>query len=838
MNIRFYSILLISFSIIGFFGLDGFAQNSFSSPGKILAQLEQLQSKGKVLYVAAHPDDENTRLISYLVNEKHFRTAYLSLTRGDGGQNLIGNEQSEELGIIRTQELLAARRTDGAEQFFTRAFDFGYSKNPEETFRIWGKEQVLADVVLVIRHFKPDVIVTRFPTTGEGGHGHHTASAMLAQLAFDAAGDPKQFPESAKLYGAWKPKSLYYNSFKKFSDPNADMGGALRVDIGSFIPILGESVGEIASKSRSQHKSQGFGVALQRGEYFEYFDFLAGEKAQNSPFESISSGWEMQSVNDTIQKIIQSFNPLNPANSIPSLSRLYNRLKELPNEKKSEFHLHVLENILMNCAGFYAEFTAAKPSCFPGSTLPVSFNCINRSEANCKLISYKTFLSSSSSKQLNKSLNPNNLFNQKDTLVLPVAMTTSNPYWLENVHGKGLFTVNDLSRIGKPESDASISLEYQLEIGSCSFNRTIPLQYTWVDPVKGELKRRVEILPSTTAKVNQDLFVFNSPDKRFIEVTIETNLDTLSSELSLDLPTYLVCSNNNQKITLGKKSTSKQLYRFEVSVSPSRETKKDSVVDVRVMMGNGNTKNQFQTISIIDYDHIPLQTWVKPTVIKMTYVSMNRKGQKLLYIPGADDKVAACLKYAGYDLSIVQSSELTPEKLIGMDAVVVGIRAFNTNENMVAIMPYLLDFVRNGGTLIEQYNTKNRISELKAQPGPYSFEISNDRVTDENAEMKILVADHPIFNFPNKISQVDFSNWIQERGIYFPNKWDSKYTPLLECNDPNEKPLQGALLAAEYGKGKFIYTGLSFFRELPAGVPGAYRLFANMIAWSKYDGKE
>lgn len=835
MNIFLKLIFVINVFFFGFF--DVIAQNSFSPPGKILAQLEKLQSKGKVLYVAAHPDDENTRLISFLVNQQHFRTAYLSLTRGDGGQNLIGNEQSEELGIIRTQELLAARRTDGAEQFFTRAFDFGYSKNPDETFRIWGKEQVLADVVLVIRQFKPDVIVTRFPSSGEGGHGHHTASAILAQLAFDAAGDPKEFPESAKLYGAWKPKSLYYNSFKKFSDPKADMVGALKVDIGSFIPLLGESVGEIASKSRSQHKSQGFGVALQRGEYFEYFDYLAGEKAQNSPFESISSGWEMQSINDTIQYIIRTFNPLNPSKSISSLSRLYNRMKELPNEKKSEYHLHVLENILMNCAGFYAEFTATKSSCFPGSSLPVSFNCINRSETNCKLISYRTSLSSSSSKQLNKSLNPNNLFNQKDTLLLPVAMTTSNPYWLENVHGKGLFTVNDLSRIGKPESDAPITLEYQLEIGSCSFKRTIPLQYTWVDPVKGELKRGVEILPSTTAKVNQDLFVFNSPDNRFVEVTIETNLDTLSSELSLELPSFLVCPSNNQKINLGKKSASKQLYRFEVYVSPSREIKNDSVVDIRVMMGNGNTKNQLQTISIIDYDHIPMQTWVKPTVIKISYVNMNRKGEKLLYIPGADDKVAACLKYAGYDLSIVQSSDLSPEKLIGMDAVVIGIRAFNTNENMVAIMPYLLDFVKNGGMLIEQYNTKNRISELKAQPGPYPFEISNDRVTDENSEMKILVADHPIFNFPNKINQVDFSNWIQERGIYFPNRWDAKYTPLLECNDPNEKPLQGAMLAAEYGKGKFIYTGLSFFRELPAGVPGAYRLFANMIAWGKYDGK-
>lgn len=814
------------------------AQNSEYTPGKILAQIQQLNVTGKVLYIAAHPDDENTRLISYLVNEKHFRTAYLSLTRGDGGQNLIGNEQSEELGIIRTQELLAARRTDGAEQFFTRAFDFGYSKNPEETFRIWGKEQVLADVVLVIRQFKPDVIVTRFPTTGEGGHGHHTASAMLAQLAFDAASDPKQFPESANLYGVWKPKSLYYNSFKKFSEPNADMGTSLKLDIGSYIPLLGVSVGEIASKSRSQHKSQGFGVALQRGEYFEFFDFLAGEKAQNNPFESIGSGWEMQSINDTIQQIIQLFNPLNPTNSIPALSRLYNRMKELPNDKKSEYHLLVLENILMNCAGFYAEFTATKPSCFPGSTLPVSFNCINRSESKCKLVSYETSLSSSNSKQLSKLLNLNNLFIQKDTLALPVVLTTSNPYWLKNTHQKGLFTVNDVTRIGKPESDASITLNYQLEIGSCAFKRTIPLQYTWVDPVKGELKRRVEILPSTTAKVNQDLFVFNSPDKRFVDVTIETNQDTLSSELSLELPSYLVCSNNNQKINLGKKSNSNQLYRFEVNVSPTRDIKIDSLFDVQVMMGNGNQRNQLQTISIIDYDHIPMQTWVKPTVIKMTYVKMKSKGEKLIYIPGADDKVAACLKYAGYDITSVQPSALNPEKLKGVDVVVVGIRAFNTNENMATIMPYLLDFVKNGGTLIEQYNTKNRISELKAQPGPYPFEISNDRVTDENAEMKILVADHPIFNFPNKISQVDFSNWIQERGIYFPNKWDAKYTPLLECNDPSDKPLQGALLAAEFGKGKFIYTGLSFFRELPAGVPGAYRLFANMIAWGKYDGNE
>ena len=352
------------------------------------------------------------------------------------------------------------------------------------------------------------------------------------------------------------------------------------------------------------------------------------------------------------------------------------------------------------------------------------------------------------------------------------------------------------------------------------------------------MKRRVEILPSTTAQLNQELFVFNSSEQRIVELNIETNLDTLSSELSLELPSYFLCSNNNQKINLGKKSSSKQIYRFEVSSSPSREIKKDSVFEVRIMMGNGNQKIQLQTISRIDYDHIPLQTWVKPASLKMTYVNMNRKGEKLLYIPGADDKVAACLKYAGYDLSIVQSSELTPEKLIGIDAVIIGIRAFNTNENMVSIMPLLFDFVKDGGTLIEQYNTKNRISELKAKPGPYPFEISNDRVTDENAEMKILVADHPIFNFPNKISQVDFSNWIQERGIYFPNKWDSKYTPLLECNDPNEKPLQGALLVAEYGKGKFIYTGLSFFRELPGGVPGAYRLFANMIAWGKYDGKE
>ena len=532
-SISFLSILISFFSL---------AAQQQAAPGEILAQIHQLNTTGKVLYIAAHPDDENTRLLSWLANDRHYQTAYLSLTRGDGGQNLIGNEQSEELGLIRTQELLAARRTDGAEQFFTRAFDFGFSKNPEETFRIWDKEKILHDVVLVIRKFKPDVIITRFPTTGEGGHGHHTASAILAVDAFEAAADPSRFPEQVKLYGTWKTKSLYWNNFKKWRDPNADVSAALKLDIGSYLPLLGESVGEISARSRSQHKSQGFGVALQRGEILEYFDHLAGEKALIEPFEKLQEGWSDRAVTDSIQAIIQHFNFENPAMSVDALARLHVHLKKTPVLQQSKHHLQLLETILMNCIGFYGEFTAVDHFSNPGKRLNVTFNCINRSATPVKLISFKTDLPQALSNSTVKILAPNVLFSHKDTLQIPIDFPVSNPYWLAESHSEGLFTVNNLAQIGLPESQAPIQLEAEWQIGAARFSTVFPLHYTWVDPVKGELRRRVEIVPATTVSLNQDILILNQTDRRSLQITIETTADSLNTEVFLNLSDVFVCS--------------------------------------------------------------------------------------------------------------------------------------------------------------------------------------------------------------------------------------------------------------------------------------------------------
>ena len=809
---------------------------SQSAPGQIISQLHHLNSQGRVLYIAAHPDDENTRLLSWLANERHYRTAYLSLTRGDGGQNLIGNEQSEELGLIRTQELIAARNTDGAEQFFTRAFDFGFSKNPEETFRIWDKEKILSDVVLVIRKFKPDVIIARFPTTGEGGHGHHTASAILAGEAFEAAADEKRFPESAKLYGTWKTKSLYWNNFRKWRDPKADVSSALKLDIGSYLPLLGESIGEISAKSRSQHKSQGFGVALQRGEILEYFDHLAGEKAQTEPFENLKPGWKNKAISDSIVSIIQQFNPQNPASSIPALTRLYQAFQKLSPLENSDHHVQLLQDIILQCAGFYGEFKANKFAVNPGEAVPVSFSCINRSNQEIKLLSTRAILPNSILVECNKVLTNNEVYTRNDTLKLPAQLAISNPYWLNSPHAEGLFTVNELSQIGKPESEAPIQIETEWQIGTIHFLKRFPLNYLWVDPVKGELTRRVEVLPAITATVNEDVFILNQSDHRTVEITIETSANSANIDVTLDLPAYFHSSPSKISVQLGNGAPRKQIIKFDLSANPSRETKQDAVFTIGVMMMEGTNKKELMHISRIDYDHIPIQTWIKPAAFKAVYVNLNRVGENIVYIPGADDKVGDCLKQAGYTVNTIASGDVTTEKLKNVDAVIIGIRAFNTNENMSSLMPILLAYVQQGGTLIEQYNTKNWISDVSVQPGPFPFEVSRERVTDENAPMKRLITDHPIFNTPNQITDQDFTGWIQERGLYFPEKWDSHYTALLECNDPGEKPLQGALIVTEYGKGKFIYTGLSFFRELPAGVPGAYRLFANMIAWGKNDG--
>ncbi|MEX1189295.1 MAG: PIG-L family deacetylase [Bacteroidia bacterium] len=833
---------------------------SSAQPGEILQKMHQFGTVANVLYIAAHPDDENTRLISYLVNSRHYRTAYLSMTRGDGGQNLIGNEQTEELGLIRTQELLAARRQDGGEQFFTKAYDFGYSKNPEETFNIWNKKEILkpivytnqgikdvssnkedkysdniilSDVVWVIRNFRPDIIVTRFPTTGEGGHGHHTASAILAVEAFKAAADPNAYPSQLAYVEPWQTKRIFWNNFMRWRDPNADMSATMPLEINEFIPELGESVGEIAAYSRSSHRSQGFGSKPQYGELMEYFSQLDGDKAENDIMEGIPSTWARipsgKAIENGIKKAILEFKIDNAAASIPLLIKLNEELIKIPDFPGKKYKQAQLAEIILLCAGIHQEFNADQSEVSPGDSLKTELSITSRAPVGTILIK-GVFIKGA--KELNQNrtdtLVQGVTLEQKYVIAIPENAEFTNPYWLSEPHLEGRFEVKKYDQVGQADVDDAFKVIIKYSINGSEFLSEIPLEYRWVDPSRGELIKPCIIVPQVSAQVFPDLAVLSGNDEKLIRVELQGK-NLKGTTYSLDVPSSIFTV-EPASITITEDKPLHSL-NFKVSVSKNRMIKPDSTWNVSLKMNKNGNSSTVKTVTKIDYDHIPEQTWIKDATVKLVNLNLVKVGNSIAYLEGAGDKVDDCLTNAGYDVHMLQENEIRVDNLKQYQAVVIGIRAFNTREDMSIVMPVLLEYVKQGGNLIVQYNTKNWISDVQVVPGPYPLTVSRDRITEEDAELKILKPDHPLMNYPNKINKNDFEGWVQERGLYFPDKWAAEYTPLLAGSDSGEEEMQGILLAAEYGKGHFVYTGLSFFRELPAGVPGAYRLIANMISW-------
>lgn len=814
-----------------------FAQRSSA---EIRQQLHRLSTTASVLYIAAHPDDENTRLLSYLSQSLHFRTAYLSLTRGDGGQNLIGPETGEDLGLIRTQELLAARGVDGAEQYFSRAFDFGYSKNPEETFRIWNRDSILSDMVWVIRRFRPDVILTRFPTTGEGGHGHHTASAMLAVEAFEAAANPKRFVWQLRYAPVWKAKRLMWNNFMPSRNPVAPTKGMLKMDVGAYDGNLGLSMGEIASMSRSMHKSQGFGVKMQRGEIPEYFTHLAGDSAKVSFMDGIPTTWQRFSsttgFDSQIADIIRQFDPENAAATIPLLVQLYGDLQQVPDTFLRNHKIRLVEDILLNLAGIHHDFTAPKFEYAPGDTLTATYAFIYR-RGNMVSLSDLRLPGVTEPLKLGQKFSRNQLIERRIQLRIPESTPISNPYWLEKPHGEGRFEHPDRLMTGKPEGEARFWAEAEVIINGIAIKRRLPLQYKWVDPVKGELIRRVEIIPPLRGRSPQKVMQTDGKSPLELRFFVDVLRDSLQGKFSIDLDESSGFRVSPSAIDLDSlKGRSHQLV-FTLQMAPSRVDRKQFCSRINLLFQpKGSAKKEVVQESIrIDYDHIPVQTRHNPLNIKVCYAPMERGVARIGYVEGAGDEVAEALVGAGYKVDMLDEDRIRALDPKQTQAVVVGIRALNSREEMSTWMPLLLDYTKKGGTLILQYNTRNWISDVRVEPGPYPFEISRNRVTDETAEVKIVEPKHPLFNHPNAINAYDFEGWVQERGIYFTEKADSRYADLLRMADPGESEVGGALLYAPYGDGHFIYTGLAFFRQLPAGVPGAFRLFANLLSAGTYE---
>jgi len=801
------------------------APKSYTS-AEILLQLKKLNVLGSILYVAAHPDDENTRLLAYLANEKLYRTGYLSLTRGDGGQNLIGDEQGVDLGLIRTQELLAARRIDGAEQFFTRAFDFGYSKSPDETRKVWGHDKILSDVVWVIRKFRPDVIITRFPTTGEGGHGHHTASAILAGEAFEAAADPTKFPEQLKYVSVWQAKRLLWNSFN-FGGNNTQSNDQFKMECGDYNPILGKSYGEIAAASRSQHKSQGFGVPAQRGSVTEYLKTIKGIAPVNDLFDDIDVSWKRTaevSLTNTVNKIIDKFDVSHPEKSLKLLVDLYTKLETVQDDYWKQQKLNAVKDIIQNCSGLFMDATTTTQYAVQGDSLKINLVVNNRSGAN--ILSADAHLNDDYLifDQLKKNTNATQSYSM---FIRPTAKLTQ-PYWLESPMEKGSFNVADQQQIGKGESDP-FSVVFSMLIEGKEFKFTKPVRYKFTNPVKGELYQPLNIIPAFSVKSIPKLAINSSINDWEVKSYKDSNnfrsyVKTIQSGTIVGYNNDTVLK-KNQIIRLFDKSQKRPVSIYDSVGNLEYFTYHDSL-----FQENGNP---YLGLHQIEYDHIPSIIYTQSEIFTNKDFDLKTQGNYVGYIPGAGDKVPEALVAMGYKVVTLKESDFSASNLKQFDAIVTGVRAYNTNEWMNNVYDELMQYVNDGGVLLVQYNTSNQIGPVKAKIAPYPFNISRNRITDEEAKVNFLLPDHPALNYPNKITGKDFEGWMQERSIYHADKFDTAYKTILSMKDPGEKEQDGSLIIANYGKGRFVYTGLVFFRELPAGVPGAYRLFANLIANSR-----
>lgn len=799
---------------------------------EIYHKLEKLNFLGSALYVAAHPDDENTRLISYLANDMHARTAYLSLTRGDGGQNLIGPEIRELLGVIRTQELLAARASDGGEQLFTRANDFGYSKHPDETLAIWNKNAVLSDVVRAIRTFKPDVIINRFNHRNPGStHGHHTASAMLSFEAFDLAGDATKFPETGITHGSWQPKRLlfntswwFYGSKEKFE--KADKSNLVSVETGNYYPALGLSNGEIASLSRSMHKSQGFGSTGTRGKQTEYLEFLKGEFPQDTTniFDGINTSWSRieggVAIGEVLNPLLDSFNFQDPSTIVPQLVEAYRLLKDTKQGHWRTIKLKELEELIIACSGVFLEAIANKESINPMGVYTLKVEAINRGTNKITLSKITTasgLILSSKEIALPS--------NERENLELEVTSQNKVPstaYWLKSKGSLGMYSApKDL--IGLPQTPAAEQILFTLEIDNTTLQIVKDVVYKFNDPVDGEVYRPFNVLPKVSASIAEKVLVFANENSQKVAVHLRAGKDNIEGTLQLNAPKGWVVS-SPQLFTLERQGETSTLW---FTVTPP---KNQSQGYLRPLIQIGDTYYDNELINI-DYDHIPYQSVLLPSKAKVVRINIEKKGQHIGYIQGAGDNVGQSLEQIGYSVTNLDVTEISAQNLKKYDAVVVGIRAYNTIAALAFAQKELNKYVKAGGTMVVQYNTSHRL--VTKQVAPYALTLSRDRVTDEFAPVTILDPTHPVLNSPNKITQLDFKGWVQERGLYFPNKWAEEFTPILAMNDKGAPQTKGSLLVARFGRGHYIYTGLSFFRELPAGVAGAYRLFANIISIGK-----
>ncbi len=842
-------ILLLS-SILTHFSFTLLAQvPPTTSSADIYMQLKKLNVLGSILYVAAHPDDENNGLLPYLAKEKLYRTAYLSLTRGDGGQNLIGSEQGIELGMIRTQELLAARRIDGAEQYFSRAYEFGFSKSSAEALRIWDKEKILSDVVWVIRKYQPDVIIKRFPPDARAGHGHHAASAIIADEAYIAAADPNKFPEQFKNgVRPWKAKRIIWNTFN-FGGNNTTSNDQLKIDVGGFNSLIGKSYGELGGEARSMHKSQGEGRPRRRGQIVEYFSTTGGDAPKTDLMDSIDITWNRVSWGDKIEPmvkdIIAKYNFEKPELSVPALVELYKSIARLPQEQWKAKKLAEVQELIENCAGIFADAITAQPSGVEGDSVKVSCFVNKRSNGEVKLenisIAYQfdNLLVTQTNTPIGQSLLTNQNYNSVYSVLLEDASATQ-PYWLrKSQQTDGSFEVTNPSIIGDAWSKPVLNASFRVKISDYVFFIKKPVQYKYTDAAKGELYQPFVIIPKLLLYVTPHVPLLNVvPSDRKEKHDSVLHVICKSNVTLKNIPVTLYVLQDSVKTVFKERVQDfekDKMYTFDVPVAKFYNKTKGKYLEAAIKIRVDGREEMFtQFIRTIQYDHIPDINFFFKDHAKFVTEEIKTIGKKIGYIPGAGDKVPEALIQMGYDVKTLTEVDLTEDNLKQFDAVITGVRAYNIYEYLTNKNDVLMNYVKNGGSLIAQYVKSNQVGSKSIRVGPYPFIVSpGSRVTEELATVNYLLPQHSLLNYPNKITDKDFEGWVQERSTYQAEQVDSRYEALLGMNDTNEKQSSGSLITTKFGNGYFTYVSLVLFRQLPAGVPGSYRLLANLIAQGK-----
>lgn len=828
---------VITACILSFYTVFSAQQVRPSRSSEIYRELKTLKQLPKVLYLAAHPDDENTGLLSWLINDQNVETGYLSLTRGDGGQNLLGTEQGAALGLIRTHELLEARKLDGAQQFFTRAIDFGFSKNTTDTFKQWDENSIIADVVWVIRKFRPDVIICRFPPTAAAGHGQHAASAVVAEKAFKLAGDKKAFPDQLKYVNVWQPKRVLWNTFR-FGAVNTTAEDQLKITVGQYDAQLGMGYGELAGLSRSLHKSQGAGTQSVAGIKTEYFSHVAGESAKTTLFDGLTKTWTSQGnadIDQSLDKIISTFNFNEPDQSLPALLALRKKIVMLKDSDLKKDKIKSLDNIILSCAGFMGEVVTDQAEAVAGEDHNFRLNLISRATDPVVLENVKWL---SQSENFNRKLSKDSLITIQHDIQIPADAVLTEPYWLAKpAKDAATFSVPNDTLVGLPEAGSPLYVLLDLKIGSEKFQVKLPLSFKKLDPVRGDVVEALRIVPALELKFTQPLYLVKENEDLHLSLNFKINSNKQFNNGKVNL-LY-----NGERLGGGdlKSINGKDLtLDYVISKTKLASIKSNQLQLDANFIADGITYNKKQVL--IQYPHLPSLQYFTPATVAVMKGDIQAKVKKVGYVQGAGDFIPEFLRIAGIQVDVLKDEDFygnidesgeksNQNKLSQYDAIVLGVRANNTEKKLGRWMPFLWYYVKTGGNLVMQYNTNQ--DTTVDQLGMYNFNIANKRVTEENAEVKFLNPNHKLLSFPNKITANDFNGWVQERGAYFPDKWDAAYEPLFEMHDTGEEPLQGSTLYAKYGKGNFIYTPLAFFRQLPAGNVGAARLFLNFLSAQK-----